>query len=211
MGLGREGDRDLEDDAEDPVLAKDLPEGNGLAEHPDDRLAGRDPQRADFDRPGGGADLGRGEGGEVGLRVAAEEVEDVVFPRVDPGHKVRPGDRRDRGVAGPQGAEGPLLFQGGEVGQELPVHKPGGQLGVEAVEAEDDQPVDRGWAVLLLPPQGPQQQPEWQREDEEEDHHYRPEDEDEGTEEGEPRPGADIRLGGGGNNQTQDNGRYNDQ
>jgi hypothetical protein len=83
--------------------------------------------------------LGRGEGGPVDLGVPLEEVEDAVPPRVEAGREGGPGDRRLRRDGRPQRREAPLSPQLREVRQLPLVHPLLGELGVGAVEAEDDQ------------------------------------------------------------------------
>ena len=81
--------------------------------------------------------------GPVGLGVALEEVEDAVPPRVQAGREGGPGDRRLRRDGRPQRREAPLRPQLREVRQLPLVHPLLGELGVRAVEAEDDQLLGR--------------------------------------------------------------------
>jgi len=83
--------------------------------------------------------LGRGEGRAIGLGIALQEVEDAMPAGVQTGREGGPGDRRLRRDGRQQRGEAPLGAQLRQVGQLPLVHPPRGELGVDAVEAEDDE------------------------------------------------------------------------
>ena len=74
----------------------------------------------------------------IGFGVAAEEVEDAVLARIEPGRERRPGDRRLRRVGGRQHLIVARVAQPGEVRQRAIVHPALGELRIHAVEAEHD-------------------------------------------------------------------------
>jgi hypothetical protein len=198
--VGRKRDRHAQHGAPDAVLAEDGPERLRLAQQPNLGAMTRDQIATELEEAIDLADVRRRENGQVGAAVAIEEVEDVVPSGMDAGAERRPRNRRDRRIGRLQPPVAAHLRELREVGQEAFLHEPIGERRILAVEADEDQPFDRG-AGRPLSPREPPERAERPDEDRRDRDHDRREDDEERSQNGEAGAGSDVRVGPTGQDQ----------
>ena len=134
--VGREGVRHAQHDCVHAVLGRHLPEGHPAPARPSLGRGGLDDAVPVARR----AHTARAHVGEVGRRVALDEVEDAVAARPRPGREGGPRHRRLRRVGRGERAVVAALGERAQVGQ-LPLLQPAREEArVDAVEAEDHEP-----------------------------------------------------------------------
>ena len=188
----REGDRQPQDRAAHAMVAQNLPEGLALAAQLGGGPVERDAVAADLPETLRPADARGGQLRQVGFQIAVEEVENVVPRRADAGGEGGPCHGGKRRESGAQARETALLLQAGQVRELAFRHEALGEAGIQAIEPQENELADAGFAVAA-PPCGraPQhaERPDQQRYAAQEQRHH---DGEERAEEGEARPWSYI-------------------
>ncbi len=144
----REGDRHPQHRAPDVVIAEDAPERLGFSQLPDIGLLGGNPVLADVERPLDAADMRRREQRQIRAPVAVQKIENVMPRRVGARCERRPGDGRQGGIGRTQPPVATLIPEFLQVRQQALFEILLRELGVLAVETDDDEPVDPGLGLV---------------------------------------------------------------
>ena len=134
--VGREGVRHAQHDRVHAVRGRDLPEGHAAPARPALGGSGLDDAMPVARRP----HSARAHVGEVGRRVALDEVEDAVPAGSGAGRERGPRHRRLRRVGRGEPAEVAALRERAQAGQLPLLHPAREEARVDAVEAEDHEP-----------------------------------------------------------------------
>ena len=141
----RKRDGNPKDTAENAVFAKRDPEGFAFSKQPNVGFSDRQGERTDFEYPAGSANIRRAEFGGIRLFIAGQEVVDVVFAGIDAGLERGPRHRRHRRDRRGQRLERPLFSKLVQGRQFALIHELFGQLGVHAVQTQNDASLDAGF------------------------------------------------------------------
>ena len=156
------------------------------------------------------ADASGREDRQVRAAIAIEKVEDVVAGRIRAGAERRPRDRRHGRKCRPQAAVASRLREARKIRQIALFHEAIGQRRILSVEADDDEPPDCAARRCLPRQQTPKgsKRPDENRRD---GHHNRREHDEKRRENSEAGAGPDVRLGGYGCGQNQEEDEKQDE